>query len=121
MLASKSPTTTVLPLTAIEMPNQSLVARVEGVSSASCTRFMGGVAAWRSVALRIEANKIIVESKRRRGMGWSPWESGVRARQDRAGLYALPSRAQRLFGVMCGLSQAVFALDLVFGQSTDTR
>src|SRR5579872_5238204 len=45
MLGSKSPTTTVLPLTAIEVPNQSLVARVEGVSSASCGSVTGGVAA----------------------------------------------------------------------------
>src|SRR5579863_1486126 len=45
MLASKSPTTTVFPLIAIETPNQSLVVRTVGVSSANCAHVTGGVAA----------------------------------------------------------------------------
>src|ERR1700741_1112691 len=45
MFASKSPTTTVFPLTAMEIPNQSFVARVDGVSSANCVSVTGGVAA----------------------------------------------------------------------------
>src|SRR5258708_16757115 len=120
MLASKSPTTTVLPLIAIEMRNQSFVARVEGVSSASCTRFMGGVAALRSVPLRIDAeNKIIVENKRNLGMDGTPWESGLRALTE-------PGRIIRLAGPRCSvclgryaeLSQAILTLDLIFCKSS---
>jgi len=51
-LASKSPTTTVSPLIAMEMPNQSFFARVLGVSSASCCQLAGTVFEKAEVALK---------------------------------------------------------------------
>src|SRR5271163_354711 len=59
MLASKSPTTTVLPLMAMEMPNQSFFARLVGVSSASCCQLAGTA---RAASDRVNAaHKIRIE------------------------------------------------------------